>query len=114
VERRRRDCFDPTGQLVFLVEKVADVAFGVLELGRPEECVERAHLDADPAIHAQGEIDGEPIEDVALPGATAFRSWERLLVRIDIDAPVRTLSCTKHARGAVLLNQGDNTAATRR
>jgi hypothetical protein len=33
VELRRWDCFDPGAQLVLLVEKVADVAFGVLELG---------------------------------------------------------------------------------
>jgi hypothetical protein len=96
------------------MEKVADVAFGVLELGRPEEGVERAHLNADPAIHAQGEVDGEPVEDVALAWAAAFGRREGLLVRVDVDAPVGALPGTEHARGAVLLDQGDHPATAGR
>ncbi|GAA4572194.1 hypothetical protein GCM10023100_32550 [Actinocorallia cavernae] len=42
-----------------------DVGLGVLELRGPEQRVEGADLDADTAVHAQREVDGEPVEDVA-------------------------------------------------
>jgi hypothetical protein len=54
------------------VEQVEQVDLGVLELRAPVQRVERADLDADAAVHAQREVDGEPVEDVALPVAPAL------------------------------------------
>jgi hypothetical protein len=54
------------------VEEQALVVLGVLELRRPEQRVERAHLDADAAVHAQREVDREAVEDVARPRAAAL------------------------------------------
>jgi hypothetical protein len=96
------------------VDEVADVTFRVLELRRPEECVERADLDAYPAVHAQAEVDGEAVEDVPLARAAALGSRDRLLVGVDVDAPVGALSGTEHAGGAVFLDQGDDAAAAGR
>ena len=69
--RRRRDGGHPRSEPVLLVEQVADVELGVLELGAPVQGVERAHLDADAAVHAEREVDGEAVEDVALAGPAA-------------------------------------------
>src|SRR6185312_2731806 len=80
-------------------------------LGRPEQRVERADLDADPAVHAQREVDREPVEHVDLPAPAAARRLDGLLVRVDEDAPVRTLAGAEHAGGAVLLEQRDHPAA---
>jgi hypothetical protein len=96
------------------VDEVADVVFGVLELGRPEQRVERADLDADPAVHAQREVDGEPVEHVAGARTAALGRGQRLLVRIDVNTPVRALTGAKHAHRAVLLDQGDNSACAGR
>jgi hypothetical protein len=54
------------------VGEAADVVFRVFELAAPEQCVVRADLDADPAVHAQGVVDGEAIEHVALPLTTSL------------------------------------------
>ena len=60
---------------VLLVQQVLDVELGVLELRAPVQRVERADLDADPAVHAEREVDGEAVQDVALrsrpPGVVA-------------------------------------------
>jgi len=91
------------------VQQVQDVDLGVLELRAPVEGVERADLNADPAVHAQREVDGEAVKDVALALTPAFGGCrERLLVRVDIDAPVRALPGAQHAVRAVLLQQGDD------
>src|SRR6266508_1403494 len=87
---------------------------GVLELWGPEERVERARLDADPAVHAEREVDREPVQDVLLPRPARTRRRELLLVGVDVDAPVRALPGTQHADGAVLLEQRDHAAGTRR
>src|SRR5436190_6154121 len=57
----------PLAETVLVVQQVADVRLRVLELGTPEEGVERAHLHADAAVHAQGVIDVEPIEVLHRP-----------------------------------------------
>ena len=110
VERgRRRDGGHPRPEPVLLVEQVADVELGVLELGAPVQGVERAHLDADAAVHAEREVDGEAVEDVALAGPAARRRRRQLLlVRVDVDAPVGALTRAEHARGAVLLGERDD------
>src|SRR6185503_18292802 len=85
-----------------------------LELGGPVQRVEGAGLDADAAVHAQREVDGEPVQDVALPGAGGAGYDDFFLVRVDVDAPVGALPGTQHAGGAVLLEQGDHAARTGR
>jgi hypothetical protein len=52
-----------------LVGEGRDVGLGVAELGRPEQRVVGAGLDADPAVYAQREVDREAVEDVAAAGA---------------------------------------------
>ena len=96
---RRRHGGHPLAEPVLLVQQVADVDLGVLELRAPVQRVERAHLDADAAVHAQGEVDGEPVEHVALAVAAALGGGrDRLLVRVDVDAPVGALARAEHAR----------------
>ena len=41
---------------------LAMLRLGVLVLGAPEQRVERAHLDADPAVHAERVVDVEAVE----------------------------------------------------
>src|SRR5690606_23105437 len=91
VERGRgRHGPHPLAELVALVGEVADVGLGVLELRGPEQGVEGTDLDADTAVHAQGEVDGEAVEDVAAAlTAARGRRGHRLLVGVDVDAPVR-------------------------
>src|SRR5262245_51517190 len=57
----------PLPQSRALVGELTDVVLGVRVLRAPVERVERADLDADAAVHAQREVDGEPVEHVALP-----------------------------------------------
>ena len=45
----------------------------VLVLGRPEQGIKGAHLDTDPAVHAQRVVDVEAIEGGAGTGAAARR-----------------------------------------
>jgi hypothetical protein len=97
------------------VGEFVDVGLGVLELRGPEEGVEGAHLDADTAVHAEGEVDGETVEDVAAALAPAGGGGrERLLVGVDVDAPVRALAGAQHADRAVLLEEADDSAGAGR
>jgi hypothetical protein len=97
------------------VGEFVDVGLGVLELGGPEEGVERADLDADTAVHAEGEVDGEAVEDVAAAlAATGSGGRDRLLVGVDVDAPVRALAGAQHADRAVLLEEPDDAAGAGR
>ncbi len=113
--RRCRDGPHPLPELVALVGEVADVGLGVLELRGPEQGVERTDLDADTAVHAEREVDGEAVEDVAAAFAAAGgRRRDRLLVGVDVDAPVRALAGAQHADRAVLLEQADHTAGAGR
>src|SRR5438067_1030778 len=66
--RRREDLVRPLLQALLLVGHLDDVVFGVLELRAPEQGVERAHLHADPAVHAQGVVDGEPVQHLHRAG----------------------------------------------
>ncbi|BFO14401.1 hypothetical protein SHKM778_07890 [Streptomyces sp. KM77-8] len=112
---RGRDGPHPLAELVAFVGEVADVGLGVLELRGPEEGVEGTHLDADTAVHAEGEVDGEPVEDVAAAVAAAGRRRrDGLLVGVDVDAPVRALAGAQHADRAVLLEQADHAAGAGR
>ncbi len=95
--------------------QLVDVGLRVLELRRPEEGVEGAHLDADPAVHAEGEVDGEAVEDVAAALATTGGGRrDALLVGVDVDAPVGAFTGAEHADGAVLLEQTDDPAGAGR
>src|SRR4051812_41464269 len=53
----------PAAELRSLLQKGDRVRSGVLVLRRPEQRVERADLDADAAVHAQREVDREPVEN---------------------------------------------------
>ena len=44
----------------------------------PREGIERAHLDTDPAIHAETEIDAEFVQDFDRPTARAGRESLRV------------------------------------
>src|SRR5581483_3645721 len=96
-------------------EQFRDARLGVLVLGAPEERVERAHLDADAAVHAQRVVDVEAVEraDRALLAARAA-GRRLLLVALDVDAPVGAAAGAQHAHRAVLLEQRDDPAGARR
>ncbi len=102
------DRVGPGAEGVHLVGELLDLVLGVLELRAPVEGVERAHLDADAAVHAEGEVDREPVQDVAGAGAPALLGGDLLLVGVDVDAPVRALARAEHAHGAVLLDERDH------
>src|SRR6056297_2848158 len=105
----------PLAELFLVVQQVGDLGFGVLVLGAPEQGVERAHLHADAAVHAQRVVDVEAVEVVHLTRLAAGTSWRsQLLVTLDVDAPVGARPSTQHARGAVLLVQGDHPAGADR
>ena len=59
----------PLAELVLVVQQVGDAGLGVLVLGAPEQRVERAHLDADAAVHAQRVVDVEAVEHADACGA---------------------------------------------
>ena len=83
------------------------LGLGVLVLGAPEQGVERAHLDADAAVHAERVVDVEAVERVDRAGLAALAPRRRLvLVALDVDAPVGALAGAQHADGAVLLVAG--------
>ena len=83
------NCFHPLTQLCLVVQQVGDVWFGVFVFGAPEKRVERAHFDADAAIHAQRVVDVETVEHVDLAWlATLATWWRKFFVRLDIDTPV--------------------------
>ena len=83
----------PVLEPVHVVEHVAHVVLGVLVLGAPEEGVEGADLDADPAVHAEGVVDVEPVERRAHPDPAPRLVWLLLLlVALDVDAPVGALA----------------------
>jgi hypothetical protein len=72
-----------------VVAEIGDVRFGELVFGAPEQGIERADLDAYPAVHAQRVVDVEAVELVDLAGLAARAArWCLGLVRLDVDAPV--------------------------
>ena len=83
--------------------------------GLQNERVERAHLDADPAVHAERVVDVEAVEHAhrAL-AATLTARRALLLVALDVDAPVGALARAQHADGAVLLLERDDATGARR
>src|SRR5205085_152312 len=105
----RADREHPLPELFLVVEERADPGLGVLVLRAPEQGVERTDLDADAAVHAQGVVDVEPVEDADRPVTTAGPAGRTLLlVALDVDAPVGALPGAEHADGAVLLLEGDD------
>src|SRR6056297_1899187 len=100
----------PLAELLLVVEQVGDLGLGVLVLGAPEQGVERAHLHADAAVHAQRVVDVEAIEVVHLARLAAGAARRgQLLVALDVDAPVGARPGAQHARRAVALVQRDHT-----
>jgi len=95
---------------LLLVDQLEDVVLRVFELGAPEQRVEGAHLDADPAVHAQRVVDGETVEHLDRPAPAATHGLVRLLVGVDVDAPVGALPRALVADRAVGLLQGDDPA----
>jgi hypothetical protein len=91
-----------------------DVVLGILELGAPEEGVERACLDADAAVHAQGVIDRKPVEHLDRARTPPGRWLVLFLVSVDVDAPVGTLARALVADGAVRFLESDHAARARR
>ena len=89
----------PVAQPVLLVRQVADVGLGVLELRRPEQRVERARLDADPAVHAQARSRSRtgPARSGCARRACSPDRRRGLGVRVDVDAPARALARAEHA-----------------
>src|SRR6187402_3252647 len=101
----------PLAEALLVVEQVGEAQLGVLVLGAPEQGVERAHLDADAAVHAERVVDVEPVELVDRPGL-APRAPRRggVLVGLDVDAPVGARPAAEHAGRAVLFLEGDDPA----
>src|SRR5688500_16811516 len=62
--RRLGDGGHPLAQAGLVVQQFGDVQLRVLVLGRPEQGVEGAHLDTDPAVHAQAVVDVEAVEEL--------------------------------------------------
>src|SRR5829696_6451601 len=109
--RRLGDGLHPLAEAVHVVEEVGDAGLGVLELGAPEQGVEGADLDADPAVHAQPVVDVEAVQQLHRAGLAPGPPGRRLgLVALDVDAPVRAAPGAEHADGAVLLLEGDDAA----
>src|SRR6187431_507220 len=73
------DRVGPLLEALALVDHVVDVVLCVLELGAPEQGVERADLYADAAVHAQREVDREPVEDLGAARPTTARRLVGLL-----------------------------------
>src|SRR3954451_17976488 len=108
--RRLGDSGHPLVQPFFVVQQIGDVELGVLELRTPEDGVERAHLHADPAIHAERVVDVEAVEDLDGAGlATLAPGRGLVLVALDVDAPVGAAAHTQHADSAVLRFEGNDT-----
>src|SRR5512132_3476054 len=77
----------PLAEAVLVVQEVSQAQLGVLVLGAPEQGVERAHLDADAAVHAERVVDIEPVELVDLAGLAAGAPGRgRVLVPLAVDA----------------------------
>src|SRR3954452_18877286 len=109
--RRLRNGLHPLAEAILVVQEVGDLHLRVLVLGAPEQGVERAHLDADPAVHAQGVVDVEAVELVDGAGLAALAAGRGLVVvALDVDAPVGALARAQHADRAVVLEQGDDAA----
>src|SRR5689334_11877304 len=105
----------PLAEAILVVQQVGDALLGVLELGAPEQRVERAHLDADAAVHAQRVVDVEAVEHVDRTRPSALTARRTLLlVALDVDAPVGARTRAQHADGAVLLLQRDDATRARR
>ena len=79
--------------LLLVVQQLGDAGLGVLVLGAPEQRVERADLDADPAVHAERVVDVEAVEhaDACASRPPSRRGGALLLVALDVDAPVGAL-----------------------
>src|SRR5438128_2300912 len=52
----------PLAESLLVVQELVDAEVGVLVLRAPVQGVERAHLDADAAVHAQREVDVEAVQ----------------------------------------------------
>jgi hypothetical protein len=108
----RRNGLQPILEAVLVVQHLAHGELGVLVLGAPEQGVERAHLDTDPAVHAQGVVDVEAVEGgTHLDPATRLVGRLLFLVALDVDAPVGAVAGAQHADGAGLLVEGDDPAS---
>src|SRR5215207_8895380 len=109
--RSLRNRAHPLAQLLLVVQQLGDARLGVLVLRAPEQGVERAHLDADAAVHAQRVVDVEPVELVDGPRLAARAPRRRrVLVGLDVDAPVGAAAAAEHAGRAVLFLEGDDAA----
>src|ERR1051325_4974457 len=82
--RRLGDGLHPLAELVLVVEEVGDVGLGILELGAPEQGVEGADLDADPAVHAEAVVDVEAVE-LGRPAGLAALTAGRGQVGVALD-----------------------------
>jgi len=83
---------------------------GVIEGVSPPERIERTHLDADPAVHAQAVVDGEVIEHVNRAGAACTLLGDFHGVRGQVDAPGWAFPDAQHAGGTSLRVQRDHVA----
>ena len=99
----------PVSQARLVVQHVSDLHLAELELGAPEQRIEGANVDADPAVHAQREVDIKAVELVLLAGLAASATGRgQLFVAFDVDAPVWALTGTQHAGSAVVMVQRNN------
>ena len=63
----------------------------------PDQSIKWADVDADTAVHAQAEVDGELIEDCNRPGSASTGLADLLCVTFERDAPRRAFLDAQHA-----------------
>src|SRR5260370_27887641 len=96
-----RDAVHPLAELDLVVQHVGDLELRVFVLGAPEQRVERADLDADPAVHAQGVVDIEAVEHADRAGPPTFSAGgPPVLVAFDVTATGRGPACRHACTGA--------------
>ena len=83
---------------------------GVIEGVSPLERIERTHLDADAAVHAQAIVDREVIEHVHRAGAACSLVGDFLGMRGQVNTPSWAFPNAQHAGSAGLWVQRDHVA----
>ena len=91
------------------MEKIGDPGLREFVLRAPKESIERANVDTNAAEHTKRKVDVESIDGIDLARLAAGTTRRRLLlVPLDVNAPIRALASTQHARSAVLFVKGNH------
>ena len=63
----------------------------------PCECIKWAHVDADPAVHAQRVVDVKSVKNIDFLGTSRTFFGDLNSVRIKVDAPGWAFAHAQHA-----------------